>query len=118
MSSVTKNRRFHWILISVLLFLGIFPSSVVSRRSKGDHIPQRAASRAIGAQSSLTAANRDERPSPGPILSFIIFALLANLFSFRLVRAWGLYSTIRRHVHSTLWPLPLLFRPPPVSVVA
>lgn len=115
---VTTNRRFHWILVSVLLLLGIFPASVASRRSKGFHAVQRAASRAIGAHDSLSATTRIKRPLPPRTLGFIVLALLLNPFTFRLSRVGRVYRVILRFRCSRLWPPSLLFRPPPVPTVA
>ncbi len=93
MNSVTTTRRFHWILISFLLLLGIFPASVASRRSKGLHVVQRAASRAIGAHDSLSATTRIKRPSQPPrTVAFILLALLINLFPFKLSRVGACVS--------------------------
>jgi hypothetical protein len=117
-NSVTTTRRSRWILISFLLLLGIFPSSVASRRSRGLHVVQRAASRAIGAHDSLSATAKIERPVPPRTVAFVILALLIDLFPFRPIRVGRLYRVILRFRCSNLWPPSLLFRPPPVSSLA
>ena len=118
-NSVSTNRRFHWILISVLLLIGIFPASIASRHAKGFHVVQRAACRAIGAHDSLSAATtRIKRPSQTRAVGFILIALLLNLFAIKLSRAGRVYRLILRFRCSSLWPPSLLFRPPPVSAIA
>ena len=119
MNSVRTNRRFHWILISVLLLIGIFPASIASRRAKGFHVVQRAACRAIGARDSLSSATtRVKRPSQTRAIAFILLALLINLFAIKLSGVERVYQLILRFRCSSLWPPSLLFRPPPVSTVA
>lgn len=111
---MTAKHRAHWVLIAFLVFFGIFVGSITCRVSKGVHIPQRAASRAIGANTGLmTAAHVQE--SATFFCSIFVLALLLS-------RSLDHSASVQRQpilmlagVRSSLWLPPLLFRPPPVS---
>jgi hypothetical protein len=109
--SVKASRRFRWVLLSALLFLGIYAGSLPCHIHA--HVPQRAASRAIGANGSLSVAVQMEQASPTVVFDVILLTFGANLFVVP-IRKWRVDSPTLRKVISSVWLPPLLFRPPPV----
>ena len=115
-SSITKI-RLRWILLTVLLFSGIFWGSVAGRHCGSPHVPVRAASRAIGAQTLLSsAADEDRLPEPD----------IASTDGFEFIElpttcpesSWALDAPVQGLLPTDFFPAPLLHRPPPVSVIA
>jgi hypothetical protein len=109
------SRRFHWVLLSALLFLGIYAGNLPC--CNNSHFPQRVASRAIGANGGLSVAVQMERPSPVVVFDIVLLAFVANLFVFPIRKRRSDSPTLRK-VISSVWLPPLLFRPPPVSLVS
>jgi len=121
LNSVAPTRRTRWLLLSLLLFLGIFAGSVTCRVAHGAHAPQRAAARAIGANASLASVARDESLPQLSMVSIAVVALLIRLCSPKSSCSGGSYTlpvTRNQQRPASVWLPPLLFRPPPVSTVA
>jgi hypothetical protein len=122
MSSATPSRC-RWLLLSFLLFTGIFAGSIASRVNQGAHIPVRLACRAIGASASLSSATRnlasEHRETPVSFVSTLFFIYLLTLAVPRLATtfAW-LRGKASRRILSIISVPPLLFRPPPAFIVA
>jgi hypothetical protein len=118
MNSLTAKNRLQWILLSVLLFGGIFVGSVIGRSCKGSHVPVRTASRAIGARTSLSSAVHEQHLLEPALAGSELFRMLVDL---PMVRPMGVHQPdlrIQSSFGTGLWSPPLLRRPPPVSIFA
>ena len=118
MKTVTAQDRLKWILLSLLLFGGIFAGSVAGRSSKGTHIPVRAASRAIGARASLSAAVHEQRLPEPAVVGSELFRMPVEPAVIRLMSARFPDMQVSGPPRTELFPPPLLHRPPPVSFIA
>src|SRR5215469_1696931 len=121
MSTATPSRP-HWLLLSFLLFTGIFVGRTAGRVNQGAHIPVRAACRAMGASASLSSATRNlssdqKNLSASSLSTILVLFLLSFAVPHRTAFEWHLTRTPHRLLPAISLP-PLLFRPPPVSIVA